>query len=85
MSRLRRTKTRLERALADMGIVAEIETDGRWARFRGESCDVYVVETSHGRRFLTWCDCLDETRVESLADPDDAIRTGLRRARRKPS
>jgi hypothetical protein len=71
-------------ALAALGIGAEVDLDGRWARFAGERGAVYVIASAWGDSFYTWCDIPGERAVERYSDPVRAIRAGLRRAAIQP-
>jgi hypothetical protein len=72
--------TRLTEALRALGLDAEIEMSGRWAKLRGERCPVYVIEAASSTRYYSWCECPRERSVESYTEPMEAIRAGLRRA-----
>lgn len=70
--------TQLVEALRALDLDAELDLVGRWARFRGEQGQVYVVEAATGC-YYTWCDRLGERAVQFYADPVEAIRAGLGR------
>jgi hypothetical protein len=71
--------TQLVEALRALGLDAELDLAGHWARFRGEQCQVYVVEAATGC-YYTWCDRPGERAVQFYTDPTDAVRAGLGRA-----
>ena len=73
--------TQLVEALHTLGLDAEIDLAGRWARFPGERCPIYVVEAARGC-YYTWCDRPGERMVQFYTNPVEAIRAGLGRAGR---
>jgi hypothetical protein len=77
--------TQLVDALRRLGVTGEITNEGRWACFAGEHCPVYVVETSWGGGYFTWCGMPCAGLVEFYRYPDTAIRAGLARARARSS
>ena len=74
--------TTLVDAVRSLDLDAEIILAGRWVRFQGEACPVYVIEAATGG-YYTWCDDDRERAVEFYRDPTVAIQTGLQRARRR--
>jgi hypothetical protein len=75
--------TRLVDALRELGLDGEIALEGRWVKLRGERRTVYVAQAPWGSGYYTWCDDPRERAVERYADPTEAIRAGLRRARKR--
>ena len=71
--------TRLVEAVRSLGLEAEVDLAGHWARLRGERYRVYVVEAAPGC-YYTWCDGSGERVVQFYADPIEAVRAGLGRA-----
>ena len=71
--------TRLVEALRALGLDAEVDLAGHWARLRGERYRVYVVEAAPGC-YYTWCAGPGERVVRFYADPIEAVRVGLGRA-----
>lgn len=74
------TITTLVDAVRSLGLDPEVTLAGRWVRFQGERCPVYVIEAEAGG-YYTWCDDPRERAVEFYHDPDAAIVAGQRRAR----
>jgi len=72
--------TRLVDTLHKLGLNGEQRFDGRWVKFKGERCAVYVVEADWGNAYFAWCDDPQGRGVEFYRDPAAAIRAGLRRA-----
>ena len=74
--------TRLVDTLHNLGLNGEQRFDGRWVKFEGERCSVYVIEADWGNGYYTWCDDPQGRTVEFYRDPAAAIQAGLRRAAR---
>jgi hypothetical protein len=72
--------TRLDDALQALGLPNESELGGTWVTLRGERCRVYVMGTTWGHRYFTWCDDPHDRTVEVYTDPVAALQAGLRRA-----
>lgn len=77
--------TQLIDTLAALGLSGEISNQGRWVRLSGERCPVYVVETSWGGGYFTWCGLPCGNVVEFHRHPDAAIWAGLARAKMRTS
>ena len=72
--------TQLVEALHALGLDAELAPSGRWAKFQGERCAVYVTASARGTAYYTWCDDPSARSVEAYRDAVAAIQAGLRRA-----
>jgi hypothetical protein len=72
--------THLVDTLERLGLAPEESLDGRWIKFRGARCAVYIVEAAWGLGYYTWCDAPHERTVEFYRDAHTAIEAGLRRA-----
>ena len=73
--------TQLVDTLEALGLSGEVTNAGRWVRLQGERCPVFVVETSYGGGYFTWCGAPCEPVVAFYHDPAMAIRSGLARAK----
>lgn len=71
--------TQLVDALRALGLDGEVSLAGRWVRFQGERCEVYVAEAASGG-YYTWCGDRETRAIEPYFDPVEAIHAGLRRA-----
>lgn len=67
-------------ALRQLDLSGEIDRTGRWLTIETTQCKVYVVESTLGHNYYTWCDNERARSVEQYPDPLAAIRAGLRRA-----
>ncbi len=72
--------THLVDTLQRLGLEPEASLDGRWVKFRGARCAVYIVEGAWGAGYYTWCDAPHARAVEFYRDADTAIHAGLRRS-----
>ncbi|MBI3978540.1 MAG: hypothetical protein HY331_10180 [Chloroflexi bacterium] len=72
--------SRLIQAMQRIGVPFEVAESGRWVRFEGETCTVYVVEGGPDHHFLTWCERWDDRRVERYLTAEEAIVAGVRRS-----
>ncbi len=72
--------TRLVEALRGLALTGDVAAGGHWIEIQGEHCVVYVVETSGGAQFYTWCDNPVAREIEVYRDATQAITAGLRRA-----
>ena len=72
--------SQLIQAMRQTGLPFEAAESGRWVRFEGKTCTVYVVETGRDGSYVTWCERWDDRRVERYLTADEAIAAGLRRA-----
>lgn len=73
-------ESRLVKALAGQTLVGEVALAGRWVTLRHPACAVHVVQSEHGRGYLTWCDHPAARTVECYREPEEAIAAGLQRA-----
>jgi len=71
--------TALVDALQHLGLESEVSLSGRWARFEGDCCTVYVAEAARGG-YYTWCDDPAMRTVQFHHNPNEAIQAGLLRA-----
>ncbi len=72
--------THLIDTLQQLGLEPEETLDGRWVKFCGARCAVYIVEGAWGAGYYTWCDHPDARSVEFYCDAHAAVEAGLRRA-----
>jgi len=76
--------TLLTEAVREFGLEAETSPHGRWVRFRGAHCTVYVLESLWGGDYYMWCDQGVERKTELYRDPLEAIQAGIQRSGAKP-
>jgi hypothetical protein len=76
----RAAMTRLLTAVRGLGLDVEVGQSGRWVRFHGPQCTVYVLEALWGSDYYMWCDGQGEQGTQLYRDPVEAIQAGLRRS-----